>query len=252
MIRARLRDHLPTIDRQYRRHVSGQGRAYRLRGGESQQAPGPEPRNGGRRNEGCAPTRAGRQSGMALVSIAAIIEPKVGGESAVSTTGGLDSSFAASTASTRRSGDREGGGQEEEGASNHTEEGGSYTEGEGTIEGMGSSIRGSGGESFLSEQVGLWGMLFQLLHRRRHPSRCSRSRLRRPQGAVRFSAQHWRSAGASGKSYQGGEREETAWGGGGEGRERSGGGQPHEQRRRVLCMTRGCTDGSGPWPSMEP
>ncbi len=106
----------------------------------------------------------------------------------MSTIGGLDSSFAASTASTRRSGDREGGGQEEEGASNHTEEeGGSYTEEEGTIEGIGSSIRGSArGESFLSEQVGLVGMLFQLPHRRRYPSRRSRSHSLRPQRAVRL------------------------------------------------------------------
>ena len=89
---------------------------------------------------------------------------------------------------------------EEEGASSHTEEeGGSYTgtEEEGTIEGIGSSIWGEGGGSSLSEQEGLARRLFQLLHRRRHPSRCSRSRLRRPQGAARFSAQHWRSAGAS-------------------------------------------------------
>ena len=199
MIRARLRDHLPTIDRQYRRHVSGQGRAYRLRGGESQQAPGSEPRNGGRRNEGCSPTRAGRQtrSGTTPISTAAVTELREGGESAVFTTGGLDSSFAASTASTRRSGGRDGGGQEEEGASSHTEEeGDSYTEEEGTI-GIGSSIWGGGGESVLSEQEGLARRLFRLLHRRWHPSRCSRSRLRRPQGAARFSAQHWRSAGAS-------------------------------------------------------
>ena len=149
MIRARLRDHLPTIDRQYRRHVSGQGRAYRLRGGESQQAPGSEPRNGGRRNEGCSPTRAGRQtrSGTTPISTAAVTELREGGESAVFTTGGLDSSFAASTASTRRSGGRDGGGQEEEGASSHTEEeGDSYTEEEGTIEGIGSSILGEGGD----------------------------------------------------------------------------------------------------------
>ena len=204
-------------------------------------------------NEGGSPTKAGRQSGTTPISTAAVTELREGGESAVSTTGGLDSGFAASTASTRRSGGRDGGGQEEEGASSHTEEeGGSYTEEEGTIEGMGSSIWGGGGESVLSEQEGLARRLFRLLHRRRHPSRRSRSCMRRPQGAFRFSALHGRSAGARGKSYQGGERQETAWGGGGEGRERSGGGQPHEQRRRVLCMTRGCTDGSGPWPSMEP
>ena len=84
------------------------------------------------------------------------------------------------------------------------EEGDSYTEEEGTIEGMGSSIWGGGGESVLSEQEGLARRLFRLLHRRRHPSRRGRPYMRRPQGAVRFSAQHWRSAGASGKSYQGG------------------------------------------------
>jgi hypothetical protein len=67
---------------------------------------------------------------------------------------------------------------------------------EGTTEGIGSSIRGSGGESFLSEQVGLVGMLFQLLHRRRYPSRRSRSHSLRPQRAVRLSALLWRSAGA--------------------------------------------------------
>ena len=179
----------------------------------------------------------------------------------MSTTGGLDSSFAASNASTRRFGDGEGGGQEEEGASNHTEEeGGSYTEGEGTIEGMGSSmgssIQGSGGGSFLSEQEGLVGMLFQRLHRRRYPSGRSRSRLRRPQGAVRFSALHGRSGGVRVKGYQGG---------GGEG---ISGDRPREVIKRgcagrrgqchvcspwvVLCMTRGCTDGTGPWPTLEP
>ena len=167
------------------------------------------------------------------------------------TTGGLDSSFAASTASTRRSGGRDGGGQEEEGASSHTEEeGDSYTEEEGTI-GIGSSIWGGGGESVLSEQEGLARRLFRLLHRRCqwHPSRCSRSRLRRPQGAARSSALHWRSAGARGKSYRGGERKVTARGGR---RGKGGDGRGQQQRRRVLCMTRGCTDGSGPWPSVEP
>ena len=178
----------------------------------------------------------------------------------MSTTGGLDSSFAASAASTRRFGDREGGGQEEEGASNHTEdteeEGGSYTEGEGTIEGMGSSIRGGGGESFLSEQEGRGRRLFQLLHRRRGPSRRSRSRLRRPQGAVRFSALHGRSGGVRVKGYQG------------DGGEGISGDRPREVIKRgcagrrgqchvcspwvVLCMTRGCTDGTGPWPTLEP
>jgi hypothetical protein len=188
----------------YRRHGTGQGRTYRLRGSVTQ----------GERvlftgtNKDQARTKAGRQNDTALISIAAVIEPKAGGESAVPTTGGLDSSFAASAASTRRSGDREGGGQEEEGASNHTEdtaeEGGSCTEGEGTIEGMGSSIRGGGGESFLSEQEGRGRRLFQLLHRRRGPSRRSRSRLRRPQGAVRFSALHGRSGGGQGEGLSGG------------------------------------------------
>ena len=128
--------------------------------------------------------------------------------------------------------------------------------GEGTIEGMGSSIRGGGGESFLSEQEGRGRRLFQLLHRRRGPSRRSRSRLRRPQGAVRFSALHGRSGGVRVKGYQGG---------GGEG---SSGDRPREVIKRgcagrrgqchvcspwvVLCMTRGCTDGTGPWPTLEP
>ena len=240
----------------YRRHGTGQGRTYRLRGSVTQ----------GERvlftgtNKDQARTKAGRQNDTALISIAAVIEPKVGGESAVSTAGGLDSSFAASNASTRRPGDREGGGQEEEGASNYTEdtaeEGGSYTEGEGTIEGMGSSIRGGGGESFLSEQEGRGRRLFRLLHRRRGPSRRSRSRLRRPQGAVRFSALHGRSGGVRVKGYQGG---------GGEG---ISGDRPREVIKRgcagrrgqchvcspwvVLCMTRGCTDGTGPWPTLEP
>jgi hypothetical protein len=145
--------------RPYHRHAPGHGGAYRLRGSLL-----------GAGNEGGSLTKAGKQSGTALISTAAVIALPLreGGESAVSTTvtGGLDSSFAASTlaASMRRSGDREGhgGGQEEEGASNHTEEeGGSYAEEEGTIEGIGSSIRGSEGESFLSEQLrwpgGSWG-----------------------------------------------------------------------------------------------
>ena len=156
----------------------------------------------------------------------------------MSTTGGLDSSFAASTASTRRSGDREGGGQEEEGASNHTEEeGGSYTEGEGSIEGMGSSIQGSGGESFLSEQVGLVGMLFQLLHRRRYPSRRSRSHSLRPQRAFRLSALLWRSAGARGTRHRRGEQEGTS-GDGGEwrGKRGDGKGQSHEQWPGAECQ----------------
>jgi hypothetical protein len=90
MVRARLQDHLPTRDRQYRRHAPGQGRSYRLRRGESQQAPGPEPCNGGRRNEGgsLAPIKAGKPIGTALISIAAVIELREGGESAVPTTGG--------------------------------------------------------------------------------------------------------------------------------------------------------------------
>ena len=167
---------------------------------------------------------------------------------------GLDSSFAASNASTRRFGAGEGGGQEEEGASNHTEDdGGSYTEGEGTIEGMGSSIQGSGGESCLSEQVGLVGMLFQLLHRRRHPSRRSRSHPLRPQRAFKLSALLWGSAEARVTRHRRGEQEGTS-GDGGECRGKRGDGrwQSHEQWRRVLGMTRGCTDGTGPWPVVEP
>ena len=100
-----------------------------------------------------ARTKAGRQNDTELISVAAIIEPKVGGESAVLTIGGLDSSFATSTASTRRSGVRDGGGQEKEGARNHTEEeGGSYTEEERTIEGIGSSIGGEEGTRFCRGQ----------------------------------------------------------------------------------------------------
>ena len=99
--------------------INRHGRAHRLRGSLLDAG-----------NEGGSPTKASKQSGTARVSTAAAIDMREGGESAVSTTGGLDSSFAASTASTGRSGDREGGGQEEEGASNHTEEeGGSSTEG---------------------------------------------------------------------------------------------------------------------------
>ncbi len=139
--------------------------------------------------------------------------------------GGLDSSFTASTASTRRNEDRDGGGQEEEeAASNHKEEeGGSYTdsseeEGTVTIEGTGSSIRGSGWELFLSGQEGLGRRLFQLLHRRWHPSGRSRSHSLRPRGAARFSAllplhRDWRSAGARVRTrrlhWQLTEREET-------------------------------------------
>jgi hypothetical protein len=237
----------------YRRHGTGQGRTYRLRGSVTQ----------GERvlftgtNKDQARTKAGRQNDTALISIAAVIEPKAGGESAVPTTGGLDSSFAASAASTRRSGDGEGGGQEEEGASNHTEEeGGSYTEGEGTMEGIGSSIRGGGGESFLSEQEGRGRRIFQSLCRRRHSSRCSRSRLRRPQRAVKFSALHWRSGGVRVRGYQGGEgkgisgdRSREAINRGCAGRR----GQCHVcSPWVVLCMTRGCTDGTGPWPTLEP
>ena len=167
----------------------------------------------------------------------------------------LDSSFAASTASTRRSGDREGGGQEEEGASNHTEEeGGSYTEGEGTIEGRGSSIRGSGGESFLSEQVGLVGMLIQLLHWRRHPSGRSRSHPLRPQRTVRLSALQGRWGGTRVRSYQGGGLGETSKDRSREAIKRVEGGRGGQCRSPwvVLCMTRGCTDGTGPWPTLEP
>jgi hypothetical protein len=243
-VRSYLQHHLNTVKgRPYHRHVPGHGRAHRLRGSLL-----------GAGNEGGSPTKAGRQSGTALISTSAVIELREEGESAVSTTGGLDSSFAASNASTRRFGDGEGGGQEEEGASNHTEEeGGSYTEGEGTIEGMGSSIQGSGGESFLSEQVGLVGMLFQLLHRRRYPSRRSRSHSLRPQRAFRLSALLWRSAGARGTRHRRGEQEGTSGDGGGWGGKRGDGrGQSHEQWRRVLGMTRGCTDGTGPWPVVEP
>jgi hypothetical protein len=237
----------------YRRHGPGQGRTYRLRGSVTQ---GEGVLFAGT-NKDQTRTKAGRQNDTALISIAAVIEPKAGGESAVPTTGGLDSSFAASAASTRRSGDGEGGGQEEEGASNHTEEeGGSYTEGEGTMEGIGSSIRGGGGESFLSEQEGRGRRIFQSLCRRRHSSRCSRSRLRRPQRAVKFSALHWRSGGVRVRGYQGGEgkgisgdRSREAINRGCAGRR----GQCHVcSPWVVLCMTRGCTDGTGPWPTLEP
>ena len=175
----------------------------------------------------------------------------------MSTTGGLDSSFAASTASTRRFGGRDGGGQEEEGESSHTEEeGGSYTEGdsEGTIEGMGSSIRGSGGESFLSEQVGLVGMLFQLLHWRRHPSGRSRSHPLRPQRTVRLSALQGRWGGTRVRSYQGDGWGETSGDRSREAIKRVEGGRGGQCRSPwvVLCMTRGCTDGTGPWPTLEP
>ena len=245
-VRSYLQHHLNTIKgRPYHRHVPGHGRAHRLRGSLL-----------GAGNEGGSPTKAGRQSDTALISTSAVIELRLGeeGENAVSTTGGLDSSFAASNASTRRFGAGEGGGQEEEGASNHTEDdGGSYTEGEGTIEGMGSSIQGSGGESFLSEQVGLVGMLFQLLHRRRYPSRRSRSHSLRPQRAFRLSALLWRSAGARGTRHRWGEQGGTSGDGGGWGGKRGDGRwQSHEQWRRALAMTRGCTDGTGPWPVVEP
>jgi hypothetical protein len=76
------------------------GRTYRLRGSVTQR----ERVLFTGTNKDHARTKAGRQNDTALISIAAIIEPKVGGESAVLTIGGLDSSFAASTASTRRSG----------------------------------------------------------------------------------------------------------------------------------------------------
>ena len=36
------------------------------------------------------------------------------------------------------------------------------------------------------------------------------------------------------------------------GKRGDGRGQSHEQWRRVLGMTRGCTDGTGPWPVVEP
>ena len=152
-------------------------------------------------------------------------------------------------------GDREGEGQEEGGASDHTEEEvGSYTEGEGTIEGMGSSIRGSGGESFLSEQVGLVGMLFQLLHWRRHPSGRSRSHPLRPQRAVRLSALHGRWGGTRVRSYQGGGLGETSEDRSREAIKRVEGGRGGQCRSpwAVLCMTRGCMDGTGPWPTLEP
>ena len=126
----------------YRRHGTGQGRTYRLRGSVTQ----PERGFFTGANEDHARTKAGRQRGTTPISTAAVTELREGGETAVSTIGGLDSSFAASTASTRRSGVRDGEGQEEEGASSHTEEErDSYTEEEGTIEGMGSSIWGGGG-----------------------------------------------------------------------------------------------------------
>ncbi len=125
------------------------------------------------------------------------------------------------------------------------------------MEGIGSSIRGGGGESFLSEQEGRGRRLFQLLHRRRHPSRCSRSRLRRPQGAVKFSTLHWRSRGGRRGELSGGraggdlkgqieEGYQAGWGGPGRAVPQSLG------RAVVLCMTRCCTDGTGPWPSVEP
>jgi hypothetical protein len=244
-VRSYLLHYLNTVKgRPYHRHAPGHGRAHRLRGSLLDEG-----------DEGGSPTKASKQSGTARVSTAAVIDMREGGESAVSTTGGLDSSFAASTASTRRSGDREGGGQEEEGASNHTEEeGGSYTEGEGTIEGRGSSIRGSGGESFLSEQVGLVGMLIQLLHWRRHPSGRSRSHPLRPQRTVRLSALQGRWGGTRVRSYQGDGWGETSGDRSREAIKRVEGGRGGQCRSPwvVLCMTRGCTDGTGPWPTLEP
>ena len=244
-VRSYLLHYLNTVKgRPYHRHAPGHGRAHRLRGSLLDEG-----------DEGGSPTKASKQSGTARVSTAAVIDMREGGESAVSTTGGLDSSFAASTASTRRSGDREGGGQEEEGASNHAEEeGGSYTEGEGTIEGRGSSIRGSGGESFLSEQVGLVGMLIQLLHWRRHPSGRSRSHPLRPQRTVRLSALQGRWGGTRVRSYQGDGWGETSGDRSREAIKRVEGGRGGQCRSPwvVLCMTRGCTDGTGPWPTLEP
>ena len=259
MVRARLRDHLPTMNRQYRRHVPGQGRAYRLRGIEVQHDLGSEPRNGGRRNKGCSPTRAGRQSGATLVSIAAAIELREGRERTVSesTTGELDSSFAASTASTRRTGDRDGGGQEDEGVSNYTEEeGGSYTE-EGTLEEFGSSIGGGKGESLLSGPGELMLLLFQLLHQRWHPSRRNRLPPLRLRRTGRVSALRAGGTGGRETQTQGKESRATSLALT-EGREaiqeggRGGWGGQCRSPWIVLCMTRGCTDGTGPWPTLEP
>jgi hypothetical protein len=232
-VRSYLQHYLNTVKgRPYHRHAPGHGRAYRLRGSIL-----------GAGNEGGSLTKAGKQSGTALISTAAVIALREGGESAVSTTGGLDSSFVASTASTRRSGDsdsdREGGGQEEEGASNHTEEeGGSYAEEEGTMREWGGIVSfgagGARGDAFpaaTSASVSLITQPLTFAQATKGSQALSTAlEIRRGQGDETSTGR------AGGTSGDGGE-----W----RGKRGDGRGQSHEQWRRVLGMTRGCTDGTG-------
>ena len=230
MVRACLRDHLPTMNRQYRRHVPGQGRAYRLRGGLPEES-----------SADLSPSLCGKDGQYQL---------REGQENAAFTTRGLDSSFAASIASTTLDGDRngEGEGEGERGTSGYAEE-------DGKLEEAGSSIGGGGGDSPLSGPAELVMFLFHLLHQRRYPSRRSRltpTRLRRPGGVSALRGWGTRRGMMQAQGRQSRATSTTAGGGTTRGGGGGGGGKLHEQRRRVPCMTRGCTDGTGPWPTMEP
>ena len=232
-VRSHLQHHLNTVKgRPYRRHTAGQGKAYRLRGGLPEES-----------GADLSPSLCGKDGQYQL---------REGQENAAFTTRGLDSSFAASIASTTLDGDRngegEGEGEGERGTSGYAEE-------DGKLEEAGSSIGGGGGDSLLSGPAELVMFLFHLLHQRRYPSRRSRltpTRLRRPGGVSALRGWGTRRGMMQAHGRQSRATSTTAGGGTTSGGRGGGGGKLHEQRRRVLCMTRGCTDGTGPWPTMAP
>jgi hypothetical protein len=117
-VRSHLQHHLNTVKgRPYRRHIAGQGKAYRLRGGLPEES-----------SADLSPSLCGKDGQYQL---------REGQENAAFTTRGLDSSFAASIASTTLDGDRngEGEGEGERGTSGYAEE-------DGKLEEAGSSIGG--------------------------------------------------------------------------------------------------------------